>query len=471
MANVFRVAWAAWRIERSTRRRDARNRDERAFLPAVLEIVESPPSPTARYSAMLLAALVALAVAWAVVGRVDVVAVADGRIVPSGRVKVLQPLEAGLIRAIHVHDGSSVRAGDVMIELDPTSTGTERERLAADLAAAEVTAARLRALLAAGSQAQLQRAFAPPKDMPAGIVATQSRLMLEQWQENAARLRVLQSDIARRQAERAGIAAAIAGLERSLPVQRERQRMRDELARSGDGSRLSLLDETQRLLSEERELAVQRERLAESSSAIRLAEDQMNQQRSESRRAQLAELNQAEQRVAALRQELIGADSRQRQQTLRAPIAGTVQQLAVHTVGGVVTAAQPLLVIVPADDTLEVEAALQNRDVGFVHDDQPAEIKIETFLFTRYGTVPGRVVSISSDAVLPPAARSDGAASSPVYVARVRLDRTHLDVDGRSVKLAPGMRATVEIKTGRRRVIEFLLSPIARYRHDSLRER
>jgi hemolysin D len=167
---------------------------------------------------------------------------------------------------------------------------------------------------------------------------------------------------------------------------------------------------------------------------------------------------------------------------------GTVQQIAIHTVGGVVTPAQQLMVIVPADSRLEIEAMVPNKDIGFVAAGQPAEIKVDTFNFTKYGLLHGQVLNVSQDAIVRDKANAAGAGTSAsadtspeaagakggqdlVYAARVSLDRTAMDVDGRMVNLAPGMAVTVEIKTGTRRVIEYLLSPLLRYKQEALRER
>jgi hemolysin D len=171
---------------------------------------------------------------------------------------------------------------------------------------------------------------------------------------------------------------------------------------------------------------------------------------------------------------------------LCAPIDGTVQQLALHTVGGVVTPAQQLMLIVPSDSKLEAEAMISNRDIGFINPGQDAEIKIDTFNFTRYGLIHGKVTSVSQDAIVrdKPADKQNGAkpggalaeTSEPagqefIYSSRVSLDETQMQIEDKMVHLAPGMAVTVEIKTGTRRIIEYLMSPLLRYRHESLRER
>ncbi|MEE3624083.1 HlyD family efflux transporter periplasmic adaptor subunit [Nitrospirillum sp. BR 11752] len=197
----------------------------------------------------------------------------------------------------------------------------------------------------------------------------------------------------------------------------------------------------------------------------------------------------ASQKVAEHSQDLIKADQRLGQQTLTAPVSGTVQQLAAHTVGGVVTPAQSLLVVVPDDVPLVVEANIDNKDIGFVHRGQEVEMKIETFTFTRYGLVRGRVLDVSRDAVTPerdtaggntaqraggdPAAGAEDhpPGTTPAYLAHIALDRTTLMVDGREEALTTGMAVTAEIKTGRRRVIDYLLSPLGEYVHDGMKER
>jgi len=205
----------------------------------------------------------------------------------------------------------------------------------------------------------------------------------------------------------------------------------------------------------------------------------------EYRRTLSYELAMSEQKALGLAHELIKAEQKTRLQQLTAPVDGMVQQLAIHTVGGVVTPAQSLLVVVPSDSRLEIEAMVPNRDIGFVHEGQQAEIKIDTFNFTRYGLLHGEVLSVSQDAIIrdrqQDRANDRGLAalnetSEPKgqelnYSARISLDRSRMQIDDRMVNLSPGMAVTVEIRTGSRTVLSYLLSPLLRYRQESLRER
>ncbi len=222
---------------------------------------------------------------------------------------------------------------------------------------------------------------------------------------------------------------------------------------------------------------MQRNRLAEAEAALAGIAEQRAQAAAEYRRTALSDLATAEQKIASLTQELVKATKKTELQRLTAPVDGTVQQLAVHTIGGVVTPAQTLMVIVPRDSRLEIEATIENKDIGFVAEGNPVEIKIETFNFTKYGLLHGTVTQLSRDAVVPerPSQQNDPRQppppQEPVYTARVSLDRDSMTIDGRDIALGPGMAVTAEIKTGRRRVIEYVLSPVLKYAHESIRER
>jgi hemolysin D len=229
-------------------------------------------------------------------------------------------------------------------------------------------------------------------------------------------------------------------------------------------SRHGYLEREQARIEQERDLAAQQAKLEEIRAALLESQRQRASLIAETRRATLDVLNLAEQKVASLSQDQVKAEDRKRLLRLTAPVAGSVQQLAVHTVGGVVTPAQALLVIVPGDNPLEIEAFVENKDIGFVRAGQIAEVKVETFPFTKYGTLHGKVMQVSSDAI-------QDEKRGLVYAARVKLEKTTLEVDGKTVNLTPGMAVTVEIKTGKRRVVEYFLSPLMQYGDESLRER
>lgn len=315
------------------------------FAPGLLAIQDAPPSPAGRAVLWLIAGLFSLLVVWTTLANVDVVAVAPGKIIPSGKVKTIQPFETGIVKQIHVSDGQHVKQGDLLVDLDPSTS-------AADV--------------------------------------------------NALQQRVAKG-------------------EQTLPLIQERARGSRKLARQGFVPRAAYLE-------------IEEQRIA------------------------------AEHDLEAQRQELIKAQERAKWQRLTAPVDGVVQQLAIHTVGGVVTPAQPLMVIVPDGERLIVEAYIANKDVGFVWAGQPIELKLEAFSFTKYGTVHGQLINVSEDAV-------QDEKLGLVYVARAALNESTMNIDGRRVNLSPGMAVTLEIKTGTRKLIEYFLSPIQRRTSESARER
>ncbi len=459
------------------RRREA----EIAFLPAALEIAETPASPVGRAIGASIVAVFCIALAWASLGSVDIVATSTGKIVPGGRTKLVQPFETGVVRAIHVRDGQAVKAGDVLIVLDPTMIEADRERQKSDLVSVKLDAARMRAALVDDPLA----AFHPPPDAGAARIEMHRQLLLSERAEQDARLSEIGRQLSQREAERETTSASVAKIEATIPVLQERVNIHKSLLDKGLASKVVYLTELQDLVSLQQEVAVQRGKLREADAAIALLKETKEKAAAEYRRAVYDALSKAEQKVASLSQDVIKAEQRTRLQRLTAPVDGVVQQLAVHTVGGVVTPAQVLAVVVPTEVPLEIEAMVSNRDIGFVHAGQKAEIKVDTFNFTRYGLLHGEVLSLSSDAITrdkPSGASNDrgaGAAASSSeprgqqleYAARISLDRTEMQVEEKLVKLSPGMAVTVEIKTGSRRIISYLLSPLAKYKRDALRER
>ncbi len=454
---------------------------EREFLPAALEIVETPSSPIGRAIGATIISFFCLAVVWASLGTIDIVATAPGKIVPTGRTKIVQPFEIGVVRAIHVHDGQNVRQGELLIELDPTIGDAEREHYRGDLIAAQLDVARLRAVLANGSDPLAS--FQPPEGASAALIATQRRFLLDQTAEHRAKLAALDRQQAQKEAERTTSAATIAKITKLIPLLQQQAEIRQTLYEHQTGSKVLYLQSLQTLVEQQQELEVQKSRFREADSAVAAIAETRNQADSEHRRALFDDLTKAEQKAAGFTQDVIKADRRSALQLITAPVNGVVQQLAVHTVGGIVTPAQPLLVVVPSDTHLEIEAMVSNRDVGFVHAGQEAEIKVQTFNFTRYGLLHGRVLSVSQDAIgrdpAQPNDKSQGGDNrtgapenqDPVYAARVALDQTQMQVEDKLVNLSPGMAVTVEIKTGSRTVIGYLLSPLRKYKQESLRER
>jgi hemolysin D len=457
------------------------------FLPAALEIMETPASPVGRATAFTIMLFLVMAIGWSILGQIDIVATASGKVVPTGRTKTVQPLETGIVTAILVNDGDQVSAGQVVMRLDPTMAAAERNHVGHDLLVSQLDVARLTALRVGWETgADLDASFVPPPAAPTAQVARARAAMIQQAEAQENKIAALDQQILQKIAEAGEIAATIAKLEASLPFVAEQADIRQHAVAIEFGNRIAHLDAQIRLADQKNELIVQQRKAAESSAARSSLERQRRQAQSEYASKTLSDLAEAEQKVSGFTEDAIKADQKLEQQLLRAPVDGTVQQLAIHSIGGVVTPAQQVMMIVPADSHLEVEAMVPNRDIGFIFPGQEAEVKIDTFNFTRYGLLHAKVATVSHDAIVrekpqdktnPEKTQSALADTSEpqgqefVYETDVSLDSTRLEVDGRMVELTPGMAVTVEIKTGSRRVIEYLLSPLLRYKQQSLRER
>ncbi len=442
-----------------------RLRHEVQFLPAALALQEQPVHPAPRYIQWLLIAFAALALLWACIGEIDVVATASGKIVPSGKSKIIQPSEVAVVKAIHVYDGQQVKAGQLLVELDAKITAADVERLHSDLLAAQVDSARATALLDAIQQdtrpASL-KALIPHAN--AEQLEAAQRWVQGQYLELRSSLDQVTAEIDQRSAEIQAAQAWVSKLQESLPITRELSADYKRLLDKAYIAKHAYLEKEQARLDQERELAVQQARVLELKAAKQEAERRRTGVLAQTRRAMLDQQHESNQRAAALQQELNKAEQRDRLTRLTAPVDGTVQQLAIHTDGGVVTEAQPLMVIVPSDQPVEVEAMLENKDIGFVRPGQEVEIKVETFTFTKYGVVQGTVLSISNDAI-------EDEKRGLLYSARIQLKENSINVGGKQIALSPGMSVRAEVKTDKRKVIDYFLSPLQQYADESLGER
>jgi hemolysin D len=454
-----------------------------AFLPAALEIVETPASPAGRAIAAVIITAFCFFVGWASFGQIDIVASASGKIIPSGGVKVIQPFEAGIVRAIHVSDGQRVSAGDLLIELDPAINQSDRDHQQSDLIATQLEIARLKAALS--DPEDPLSAFHPPANATPSQLEMQRDYLAKQTLEYRAKIQGLDRQIDQKKAERDTIRATVGKLTAIIPLVERRADIRKSSAEQEYTSTFQYLETKQQLVEQQQDLIVQRSRLGETVASIAALSESKTQANAEFHRTLYGQLAEAERKADGLSYDIVKSQEKINAQFLKAPIDGTVQQLGIHTVGGVVTPAQFLLAIVPLESHLEIEASILNRDVGFVHPKQRAEIKVDTFNFTKYGLLHGEVLSVSQDAIVrdKPADKAseknpgaDSTSSEPrgqdlSFAARVSLDRSQMQIDDKLINLTPGMAVTIEIKTGSRSVMGYLLSPLMKYRHDSLRER
>ena len=477
-----------------------REQDEREFLPAHLELTETPLSATPKWAARLVIAFALIALLWAIFGKLDIVAVAQGKTSLGGRSKTIQALETAVVERINVKDGQTVKKGDVLMELAGIGSDSDYNRSLEALRAAYLNKWRSETLLAAienchsprlsssidtdkqvNNYQNAKQAASVPQGLqavsettslkqqiiasiPQSAIIEAQTLVLNQYQAWSTKDQQLASMKEQRIAERASTQSQISKLAAMTQIEGLRANDYRELVAQDYLAKHSLLEQEGKYIQAKNDLASQQSTLQQITQAIKQAEDERTLNTQTIKRDTLDVLRQANEQIGQLEPEAAKAEQRKQLLTLTAPVDGTVQQLAMHTIGGVVTAAQPIMVIVPSEDKLEIEAIVPNKDIGFVQVGQEVVVKIESFPYTRYGYLTGKVKTVSFDAV-------ENKDLGLVYTAIVSLDKDTLNIEGKPVRLDAGMNATAEIKTGKRSVISYLLSPLQTKVDESLRER
>jgi hemolysin D len=456
---VFRLSWR-YRKELAT---TPRSRDEAEFLPAVLALQDTPLNPLPHVVMWTLLSLLLISLLWACLGQIDIVAVATGKVILSGNSKTIQASDSARISQIHVQDGQFVKAGDVLLVLDAEAATADESRLKQSLSASRLDAQQGRALERAIVTNQ-NPTLPVDNQIDSALSHEAQQRVTSQYFEYQTKRNELMSQIRQHEAERQSVQEQIQSIQQTLPLIKQQENDYKELLESNYLPRHTLLEKQKQRLELEGSLATQKSRLNELSATIQTTKNQQLALDAETRRLSRDAIQQGMLQSAQFEQDLVKATRQNRLMTITAPVSGTVQQLAVHTIGGVVTPAQALMVIVPKQDGIEVEATVENKDVGFVTSGQEAVVKVETFQFTKYGTLPAHVLSVSQDAIV-------DEKRGPIFNAQIGLDKTWLNVDGKRVNLTPGMAVTVEIKTGKRRVIDYFLSPLIQHGNESLGER
>lgn len=428
---------------------------ESEFLPAALALQTAPVSPATRWITRVLIGIIVFVLLWSIFGRMDIIVNASGKIIPSERTKSIAAVETARVDRLYVEEGQAVNAGDLLIELDTRMADRERDKAIGDRDTARLQIARSRALLASIDTNALQSLSGVEGISPDRVLDAQNHL-LSQWRDYDAKRRRLDGEIRRYSAQ--------------LPLVAQRAKDYKALAKDHDVSVHAWLEKEQDKVDIEGKLAdVTHQRDALIAETRKNAQDQLNEGQ------RLAAASDQDAQRAMAHSDLL---------RLSAPVDGTVQQLTVHTIGGVVQAAQPIMVIVPRQDQVEIEAFVENKDIGFIHEGQAAEVKVETFDYTKYGTIKGRVSHVSRDAIDPNGTaamerlqnkdkqkKDQDKTKGAVYSIKILLDQKSMNIDGREVALSPGMSASIEVKTGSRRIIEYFLSPLIQHGRESLNER
>jgi hemolysin D len=465
---IFKDAWA----NRDKLGDNAKSRELAAFMPAALEIQEAPPNPIARWLAWSLLSLMLIGIVWACLGEVNIVASAEGKIIPSSRVKQIQPLTKAVVKSILVSEGQHVTKGQALIELDSTVTFADEKRLAGELQSVQLRLAisqALQQLLGLPIKKQKNLDFSTLTFSGLPTITEQNRLLhkrllWQQWQQYWAQLQTLMNTLAKTKAEQAATSEVIIKFTQTLPIITKRTEAMQRLYNKGFASETSYLQLEQESIQQTQDLAAEKQRFNQLRAAKAEVRQQIKALTAQTSVTQLDNMAESQRQIATLQEELAKATDINARQVLYSPVSGQVQELAVNTIGGVVTDAQQLMLIVPHEERLEVEVFLENKDIGFVHENMSAEIKIHTFPFTKYGVIDGEVTTISDDATV-------DEKRGLIYGMRLKMASNTIMVDGKQVNLMPGMAVTAEMQTGKRRIIEFFLAPLLKYKEESIRER
>ena len=399
-------------------------------------------------------------IGWACIAKMDIVVNGMGVVIPKGKVKTVQSLESGIVTAIHVRDGQRVKKGELLISMDNSDNLADLDSIDKELVKADLTILRLEAELNGDPEL-----FSPTDDVDDVAVALHRKLLSKSVAAHTERLHTLDIEVKRCRAERDALEFNVKRLEESLPVTLELFEKRSALAERKLISKAELLQARLEINDQRHNLSSARSRLEEVGARLKRAEEEKELTKSEYHRDLLDRLAEARNGRENLRNRLSKARNKQQQLQLRSPVDGIVQQLSVNTVGGVVTSAQSLLVVVPVKCGLEIEARIPDKDIGFILTDQEVSVKVNAYPFTRYGDLEGRIEWVAGDSVVD---EQMGA----VYPVKVAVDKYTLPnvINGKQGVIAPGMTVVADIKVGQRRVIDYFLGPIMRYRDQSLRE-
>lgn len=483
----------------SSRSTKQSNRTDNEFLPAAIEILETPASPVRAAMIWLICVLAALALIWAYFGKFDIVATAQGKIQPVGRVKIVQSEEPGRVIVANAVNGIRVQKGEVLVELDPTTARAEEQalKLRLDALQAEIVrrqaqrdtvAAWAKSDLWANASGPASLVIAFPKETLASTVEREQQLYDAELAKLSGAITNLKAQYRKSVAQVDRLQHTIAAQQTFVATLSQRVSMRSRLVDVEAGTKAAMIDAQETLQEAERDLISQKGEHEEARTALDVLKSEADSQFSTFQSENMQRLAEAMREAEQAVQELAKASRRLSAMTIRSPETGIVQASAITTLSQVLTPGTELMRIVPSGQKLEIEAYLPNRDIGFVEAGDEAVIKVEAFPFTRYGILHGKVIRVATDAIPEPDARqleemSSGNLQSTVPVSNAQRVQnlvypviiepieTDIQVDGKAVPLAPGMTVTIEIKTGQRRILEYLFSPLVEVASGAMKER
>ena len=434
---------------------------ESRFLHGIDTITRSPLPVTSQLLIWTIAGFFLFVLLWSVFSVVDIVSQAPGKSVPSSRIKLIQAPQLAIVDSIHVEEGQAVKKGQLLVKLDRQTLASEQRDAEAKVKQLQARMARLEALIVAAAD-NSKPVSSALTEQAEGI--SEKRLMEDGWSRYQSDRNNILNQQDRRQASMKRIETDIDRLKRLIPFSVKRFTRNNRLYKKG-GVTLEELDTSREALIDRRaSLAVLEQELNEAQTELNQSEFELSSHREQFINEQSIQRVETEQLLAAAQEQLVRTKVQIDQFELRAPVAGVVKDISVATRGGVVQPAETVMQIVPENVPLEVEAKVLNRDIGFVSKGQKVTVKVDTFNFTKYGSINGTIKHLAQDA-------TEDETLGPVYLALVELEQDTLKIGDRVANIVPGMTMTVDIHVGTRRLIEYVLNPILRYQDEVMRER
>ncbi len=428
--------------------------DTTDFIPGLLAIQESPPTRLPLVIVYSLSAFFFVFLLWASFGKLDIVASAEGHLVPQTYTKIVQPADSGIVQDILVTEGQAVAAGQVLMRLDAKVVGADARSIESDLQLKALQLRRIDAELSGAGLSPLQR------DSPALYeqIHSQYRAHRQAYMDELAGEEAV---LERTRHELQSAQETLNKLQQVVSIYKKTAMSYEKLAQSGFVSEMAVQEKIRDRIEKEQDIRAQEATVASIQSAVNGSAKKLAQITSNYHSRLQNERVETEAQYQKLWQEFEKIQHRQHLLDLRASQAGIVKDLIVHTRGEVVAPGSVLMTLVPIDERLQAEVFVRNEDIGFVYLDQPAKIKLTAYPFQKYGMIEGKVIHIGADAMENP--NSEARASDtlpPSYKVLIQLDSQFLSLDGERLKLSPGMRMLAEIHQGKRTVLEYLLSPV-----------
>jgi hemolysin D len=464
-------------------------RSDQEFLPAAISILETPPSPINIGMLRIICALVSFALLWTFLGHIDILAIAQGKVQPSGRVKTIQPMDAGRVTLINIHNGQHVKAGEALIELDPAEAIADERTSSTSYLAFKAEVLRRKGSLQGVKSLNVEELpkIDWPDFIPRSIRVREDRVLKGDLEQIKSSVQSIEAQVAQKEREEKRLESQISSQEMLIETLKQRVAMRKGLLARGSTSKAAVIDAMETLQTQETTLAGQKGQLEETKAAINvLMKDKIKTINTFTAENQ-QKISEAERQADELEQKTAKAHVKTDHMTLTAPISGMVLGLTVTTKNQVLQSGEEIMRIVPDDAALEIEAYVENKDIGFVKVGQEAIIKVESFPFTRFGTLDAVVTHVSHDAIPEPdATNAEGMPTKSkkdsflggaqrtqnlVFQVLLKTTRDYMAIEDAKIPLTPGMAVTAEIKTGKRRIINYVFSPLVEISSRAMKER